>query len=65
MKEQMKRGIKSELRQEMMGEFGNVKNEVVNVKNEVNHMNKTVVNNCSRMTSFWMVNNVIHDYILV
>ena len=62
----MERGIKSELRQEMMREFGNVrnefsnvKNEVGSVKNEVNHMNKTVVNYHFRMTSFWRVNDVI------
>ena len=48
----MKREIKSELRQEMMREFGNMKNEVGSMKNEVNRMNKTMVNQWSRMTSF-------------
>ena len=48
----MKREIKSELRQEMMREFGSMKNEVGNMKNEVIHMNKTMVNHWSRMTSF-------------
>ena len=46
----MEQGIKSELRQEMMREFGDVKNEVGNMRNEVNQMNKTVVNYCPRMT---------------
>ena len=44
----MKREIKSELRQEMMREFGSMKNEVGSMKNEVNHMNKTMVNHCFR-----------------
>ena len=48
MKEQMKRGIKSELRLEMMREFGNMKNEVDNMRNKFNYMNKTLVNYCSR-----------------
>ena len=48
MKEQRKRGIKSELRQEMMREFGNMKNEVDNMRNKFNHMNKTLVNYCSK-----------------
>ena len=52
----MERGIKSELRQEMMREFGNMKNEV---GSNVNQMNKTMVNYCSRMISFWKVNDVI------
>ena len=46
----MEQGIKSELRQEMMREFGDVRNEVGNMRNEVNQMNKTVVNYCPRMT---------------
>ena len=56
MKDQMERRIKSELRQEMMREFVDVKNEV---GGKVNQMNKTMVNYCSRMISFWKVNDVI------
>ena len=54
MKEQMKRGIKAELKQQMMIEFGDVRNKVGSMTNKVNEMNKTMVNYCSRMIFFWM-----------
>ena len=50
----MKRGIKAALRQEMMREFGDVRNEVGSMTNKVNEMNKTMVNYCSRMIFVWM-----------
>ena len=43
----MEQGIKSEVRQDMMREFGNV-------KNEVGRINQTLVNHCFLLeSSFW------------